>query len=117
MEPSICLRARLGPYRLERVASPPALTYGPRFNESRFEACSSFDGLKRKKKIEKKKFPKKIFRKNFSKKFSKSQKKIFNQKIFFCSEWPKTSAQSFSQHLTKVPGGGGSVCPSLGQSP
>ena len=107
-----CSRVHLGPSRLERVAPPPALTLGPRINESRFEACSSFDGPKHKKKIEKKKFPKKNFRKNFSKKFSKSQKKIFNQKNFFCSEWPKTSAQSFSQHLTKVPGGG-RVCLSV----
>ena len=34
VEPSICSRARLRPYRLERPAA--VLTYGPRFNESRF---------------------------------------------------------------------------------
>ena len=56
-------------------------TYGPRFNESCFEACSSFDGLKRQKKIGKKS-SKKNFRKKISKNFSKSQKK-FSTDFFF----------------------------------
>ena len=79
-----CSRLRLGPYRLERVASPPALTYGPRLNEPRFEACSSFDGLKRKKKKSKKKIVEKKFsEKKFSKIFLSPKKKFSTKKIFF----------------------------------
>ena len=33
---SLYVVGRLGPYRLELVAAPPALTFGPRFNEPRF---------------------------------------------------------------------------------